>query len=98
MSDLHFVYAQGLQYMLKAFSMSSAIWFLPYGLNAWVTLARSMAAKKKHPLLVKLGRQGGKKSAKARMEKLTPDQRTEIARQAAQARWSRKRSARSPEK
>jgi hypothetical protein len=53
-----------------------------------------MAAKKKHPLLVKLGRQGGKMSAKARMEKLTPDQRTEIARRAAQARWSKKKAAR----
>jgi len=51
-----------------------------------------MAAKRKHPLLVKLGRQGGKKSAKARMEKLTADQRTAIARRAAQARWSKKKS------
>jgi len=32
------------------------------------------------------------------MEKLTPAQRTEIARRAAQARWSRKRSARLLEK
>jgi hypothetical protein len=84
--------------MLKALSMSSPILFSAYDLNAWVTLAPSMAAKRKHPLLVKLGRQGGKKSAKARMEKLTPDQRTEIARRAAQARWSRKRAARPPEK
>jgi len=79
--------------MLKALSKSSAILFL----SAWVTLAPSMAAKRKHPLLVKLGRQGGKMSAKARMEKLTPVQRTEIARRAAQARWARKRSARPPE-
>lgn len=34
-----------------------------------------------------LGRMGGKKGGKARAEKLTPEQRTEIARLAAQARW-----------
>ena len=36
---------------------------------------------------VVLGRLGGKKGGKARAEKLTPDQRSEIARKAAQARW-----------
>lgn len=44
-------------------------------------------AKKKNPAAVALGRLGGKKSGKARMRKLTPDQRKEIARNAALARW-----------
>jgi hypothetical protein len=50
-----------------------------------------MAATKKNPLLVRLGREGGKKGAKARMEKLTPAQRSEIARIAAKARWSKQK-------
>jgi hypothetical protein len=35
------------------------------------------------------GRKGGKKGGKARAEKLTPEQRSEIARKAAAARWGR---------
>ena len=34
-----------------------------------------------------LGRLGGLKGGKARAKKLTPEQRSEIARKAAQARW-----------
>ena len=41
----------------------------------------------KNPAAVALGRLGGKKGGKARAEKLTPEQRSEIARRAAQARW-----------
>lgn len=37
--------------------------------------------------LAKIGRKGGKASGIARMEKLTPEQRSEVARQAAAARW-----------
>ena len=44
----------------------------------------------KNPAAVALGRQGGLKSAKARMDKLTPEQRREIAQKAAKARWSKK--------
>jgi hypothetical protein len=46
-------------------------------------------AKKKNPHAVALGRAGGRKSAKARMEKLTPEQRKAIARKAIQARWAK---------
>src|SRR5260370_14489182 len=35
------------------------------------------------------GKKGGKKGAKVRMETLTPDQRTQIARNAAKARWAK---------
>jgi hypothetical protein len=41
----------------------------------------------KNPAAVELGRLGGKKGGRARAEKLTPKQRSEIARKAAQARW-----------
>lgn len=41
----------------------------------------------KDPAAVALGRKGGKKGGKARAEKLTPEQRSEIARKAAKARW-----------
>jgi hypothetical protein len=74
--------------MLKALSMSSVV--LRCFSDA-TTLAWIMAGKKKNPLLVRLGREGGKKGAKARMEKLTPAQRSEIARVAARARWSRQK-------
>lgn len=43
----------------------------------------------KNPHAVALGRLGGLKGGKARFEKLTPEQRREIARKAAQARWKK---------
>lgn len=43
----------------------------------------------KNPHAVALGRLGGKKGGKARAEKLTPEQRKEIARKAAKARWKK---------
>lgn len=39
------------------------------------------------------GRKGGKKSAKARLEKLTPEKRSEVARNAAKARWDGEKKA-----
>jgi hypothetical protein len=42
---------------------------------------------KRHPGAVALGRLGGLKGGKARTKALTPKQRSEIARTAAQARW-----------
>lgn len=39
------------------------------------------------------GRAGGLKGGKARAEKLTASERSEIARKAAQARWSARKSA-----
>ena len=44
----------------------------------------------KNAAAVALGRLGGKKGGKARAESLTPEQRKEIGRKAAQARWSKK--------
>ncbi len=44
----------------------------------------------KNPHAVALGRLGGLKGGKARFEKLTPEQRSEIARKAAQKRWANK--------
>lgn len=41
----------------------------------------------KDPAAVSLGRRGGLKGGKARAAKLTPAQRSEIAKKAAQARW-----------
>lgn len=39
--------------------------------------------------LAEIGRKGGKASGKARMEKLTPEQRAAVARIAAAARWAK---------
>lgn len=44
----------------------------------------------KNPHAVALGRLGGLKGGNARFEKLTPEQRKEIARKAARARWGKK--------
>ena len=45
----------------------------------------------KNPHAVALGRLGGMKGGKARAKKLTPEQRREIARKAAAARWRHER-------
>ena len=39
--------------------------------------------------LARIGRKGGKASGKARMEKLTPEQRVAVAKTAAAARWAK---------
>jgi len=44
----------------------------------------------KNPAAVALGRLGGKKGGPARAKKLTKKRRSEIARAAAQARWSKR--------
>lgn len=44
----------------------------------------------KNPAAVALGRLGGKKGGKARAAKLSAERRVEIARKAAQARWSKR--------
>jgi hypothetical protein len=43
----------------------------------------------KNPAAVALGRLGGLKGGKARASKLTPEQRGEIAKKAARARWKK---------
>jgi hypothetical protein len=45
----------------------------------------------KNPAAVALGRLGGAKGGAARAARLTPEQRSEIARKAAAARWSDRR-------
>lgn len=48
------------------------------------------AKSEKNPAAVALGRLGGRKGGPARAAKLTPEQRKEIARKAAAARWGGK--------
>ena len=52
-----------------------------------------MAKKKKNPHAVALGRLGGLKGGKALAQKLTPQQRSEIARKASLARWGKRKNA-----
>ena len=47
----------------------------------------------KDPAAVALGRKGGLKGGKARAAKMTPEERSESARKAVQARWAKKKSA-----
>jgi hypothetical protein len=49
----------------------------------------SVVPKKKNPHAVALGRKGGLKGGKARWKGITSEQRREIAREAARARWGK---------
>ncbi|MBS1911716.1 MAG: histone H1 [Bacteroidetes bacterium] len=53
------------------------------------TKKTAKAAAKKNPAAVELGRKGGLVGGKRRLETMTPEQRSEVARKAAQARWSK---------
>ena len=46
--------------------------------------------REKNPAAVELGRLGGKVGGLVRAEKLTPEERSRIARQAAEARWAKR--------
>ena len=48
-----------------------------------------MLEKKKNPNAVALGKLGGSKGGKIRAERLTAEQRKEIARKAVMARWAK---------
>jgi hypothetical protein len=48
-------------------------------------------AEEKNPAAVALGKLGASKGGKARAAKLTPEQRSAIAKKAAEARWAKKR-------
>lgn len=56
------------------------------------------APPKKNPAAVALGRLGGLKGGKARAESLTPERRSEIAREAAKKRWAKEGQERKPNK
>jgi hypothetical protein len=47
--------------------------------------------KKKNPHAVALGKMGGSKGGKSRAAKLTPEERSAIARKAVQTRWAKAR-------
>ena len=61
--------------------------------SASETANTSTSADGKNPAAVALGRLGGKKGGKARAEKLTAEQRREIAKKAAEARWRKKKQS-----
>src|ERR1035437_2870872 len=52
-----------------------------------------MEPRRKNPAAVALGRRGGKIGGPARAAKLTPEERSESARKAVQARWARSNEA-----
>jgi hypothetical protein len=55
-------------------------------------------AREKNKHAVALSKLGSAKGGRARAESLTPEQRKEIARKAAQARWAKKRADDQPSK
>jgi len=66
----------------------------PRDVNAMAAAIVSEATRdpddRKNPAAVALGRLGGQKGGKARAAKLTPEQRTQIARKAARSRWQQR--------
>lgn len=58
---------------------------------SWALKYNGGMAKKKNPAAVALGRLGGLKGGKARAAKLSPTQRSEIARNAVLARWEKRK-------
>jgi hypothetical protein len=66
-------------------------------LSLFVFNVRRMA-RKKNPHAVALGKRGGSKGGKLRAQKLSAEQRREIARKAVLARWAKyKKNQESPE-
>ena len=51
---------------------------------------KTLPPPEKNQAAVELGRLGGKKGGKARAKALTPEERSNIAKKAAAARWSKK--------
>jgi|SRR5208282_1079883 hypothetical protein len=52
-------------------------------------IIKPMARKRKNPYAVALGRKGGRKGGPARAANMTPEQRSESARNAVMARWAK---------
>lgn len=52
-------------------------------------IMKTMAKKRKNPYAVALGRKGGRKGGPARAANMTPEQRSESARNAVTARWAK---------
>ncbi len=50
---------------------------------------QELSPEERHDAAVKLGRLGGRKGGPARASKLTPEERREIGRKAAAARWGK---------
>jgi hypothetical protein len=55
----------------------------------WEREENPMGKRRKNPHAVELGRRGGLAARRARMEKMTPEERTAVARKAALARWAK---------
>ena len=70
--------------------ISAHIAAVPTGQGSTMVPEPKALAKEKNPAAVALGRLGGIKGGKARAEKLTSEQRKNIATRAAQKRWERK--------
>ena len=54
------------------------------------TEAPDLSAEQIKAFMREMGRKGGKKGGKARLKTMTPEERSERARAAAQARWKKK--------
>lgn len=58
-----------------------------------LTYNKIVAKKRKNPYAVALGRKGGKKGGPARAAAMTPEERSDSARKAVNARWAKEKAA-----
>lgn len=56
-------------------------------LDGAATVAHAIASRQKNPAAVALGKLGGQRGGRARADKLSAEERTDIARRAAAVRW-----------
>jgi hypothetical protein len=75
--------------MHKRSSIKGDDGFPPESLEGPMDIEPVQPARAKNPAAVELGRLGGLKGGKARAIKLTADERKDIAKKAANARWGR---------
>ena len=61
-----------------------------FAVTAFKVVQEATGQTKKGFNAVEMGRKGGLKGGKARARRLTPGQRSEIARKAAETRWSKR--------
>jgi hypothetical protein len=69
--------------------------FLPDGVRLLIIVKKELPEDVKE-FFRREGSKGGKKGGKSRMEQLTPEQRTALAKKAATARWGEKDTPQKP--
>jgi hypothetical protein len=84
------MYLYGTWFHAECYERENGFPFVTIGLPSHERPRAVAAARPKDPLAVALGRRGGLKGGRARATRLSPPERTELARKAARARWAKR--------